>query len=113
MPGADRRSAGLRPTGAGIDPRAFSGGQVGWILFQAHRYDEAIRELRTALTVKPKDPMTVWLLGFALTGAGQFDEAIRTLEEAASLSDGSSLCWVCSCMPMRAPAAVRKRCGFS
>ncbi len=73
-----------------IDPRAFSGGQVGWILFQAHRYDEAIRELRTALTVKPKDPMTVWLLGFALTGAGHFDEAIRTLEECASLSDGSS-----------------------
>jgi TolB-like protein/tetratricopeptide (TPR) repeat protein len=73
-----------------IDPRAFSGGQVGWIFFQAHRYDEAIRELRTALTVKPKDPMTVWFLGFALTGAGQFDEAIRTLEEAASLSDGSS-----------------------
>jgi TolB-like protein/tetratricopeptide (TPR) repeat protein len=73
-----------------IDPRAFSGGQVGWILFQAHRFDEAIRELRTALTVKPKDPMTVWFLGFALTGAGQFDEAIRTLEEAASLSDGSS-----------------------
>jgi TolB-like protein/Flp pilus assembly protein TadD len=73
-----------------IDPRAFSGGQVGWILFQARRYDEAIRELRTALTVKPRDPMTVWLLGFALTGAGQFDEAIRTLEEAASLSDRSS-----------------------
>src|SRR5712691_2437222 len=73
-----------------IDPRAFSGGQVGWILFQAHRYDEAIRELRTALTVKPKDPMTVWLLGFALTGAGHFDEAIRTLEECASLSNRSS-----------------------
>src|SRR6266851_387457 len=73
-----------------LDPQAFSGGQVGWILFQAHRYDEAIRELRTALTVKPKDPMTLWLLGFALTGAGQFDEAVRTLEKAASLSDRSS-----------------------
>jgi len=73
-----------------LDPRAFSGGQVGWILFQARRYDEAIREFHTALTVKPEDPMTVWLLGFALTGAGQFDEAIRTLEKAASLSEGSS-----------------------
>jgi TolB-like protein/tetratricopeptide (TPR) repeat protein len=72
-----------------IDPRAFSGGQIGWILFQARRYDEAIRVLRTSLTVKPKDPMTLWFLGFALTGAGQFDEAIRTLEEAASLSDRS------------------------
>jgi TolB-like protein/Flp pilus assembly protein TadD len=73
-----------------LDPRAFSGGQVGWILFQARRYDEAIRVLRTALIVEPKDPMTVWYLGFALIGAGQFDEAIRTLEEADSLSDRSS-----------------------
>jgi len=73
-----------------IDPRAFSGGQVGWILFQARRYDEAIRELRTAVTIAPKDPMALWTLGFALTGAGQFDEAIRTLEKAASLSDRSS-----------------------
>jgi TolB-like protein/tetratricopeptide (TPR) repeat protein len=73
-----------------LDPRAFSGGQVGWILFQARRYDEAIRVLRTALTVKPKDPMTVWFLGFALTGAGQFDEAIQVLENAASLSNRSS-----------------------
>src|SRR5258708_22753721 len=31
--------------------------------------------------------MSLWILGFALTGAGQFDEAIRTLEKAASLSD--------------------------
>src|SRR5260370_29297833 len=73
-----------------LDPQAFSGGQVGWILFQAHRYDDAIRELRTALTVKPKDPMTLWLLGFALTGASQFYEAVRTFEKAGSLSDLSS-----------------------
>jgi tetratricopeptide (TPR) repeat protein len=33
-----------------LDPRAFDGIQVGWILFNARRYDEAIRELRTALT---------------------------------------------------------------
>jgi TolB-like protein/Flp pilus assembly protein TadD len=73
-----------------LDPRAFGGTQVGWIFFQAHRYDEAIRELRTALTIKPKDPMTLWFLGFALIGAERFDEAITTLESAASLSDRSS-----------------------
>ncbi len=39
------------------------------------------------VTIEPKDPMSLWILGFALTGAGQFDEAIRTLEKAASLSD--------------------------
>ena len=59
-------------------------------LFNARRYDEAIRELRTALTIEPEDPMALWFLGFALTGAEQFDEAIRTLEKAASLSDRSS-----------------------
>jgi len=73
-----------------LDPLAFNGDEVGWILFQAHRYEEATRELRTALAIKPKDPMGLWFLGFALTGAGQFDEAIRTLEKAASQSDRSS-----------------------
>jgi TolB-like protein/tetratricopeptide (TPR) repeat protein len=73
-----------------LDPRAFNGTQVGWILFHAHRYDEAIRELRTALTIEPKDPMAVWFLGFALIAAEHFDEAITTLERASSLSGRSS-----------------------
>ena len=72
-----------------LDPRAFDGVQVGWILFQARRYDEAIRELRTALTIDPNDPMALWFLGFALIGAEHFDEAIATLERATSLSDRS------------------------
>ena len=70
-----------------LDPRAFKGTQVGWILFQAHRYDEAIRELRTTVAMEPGDTMAQWYLGFALIGAKQFDEAISTLEKAASLSD--------------------------
>jgi TolB-like protein/tetratricopeptide (TPR) repeat protein len=73
-----------------IDPLAFDGVQVGWILFQARRYDEAIRELHTTLTIRPDDPMALWYLGFALTGAGQFDEAIQVLERAASVSHRSS-----------------------
>jgi Flp pilus assembly protein TadD len=73
-----------------LDPLAFYGIQVGWILFSARRYDEAIRELRTAMTIEPEDPWAFWYLGFVLTATGQFDEAIRTLEKAASLSDRSS-----------------------
>jgi TolB-like protein/tetratricopeptide (TPR) repeat protein len=73
-----------------LDPRAFDGMQIGWILFQARRYDEAIRELRTALTIEPKDPMALWFLGFVLIGAERFDEAIVTLERTASLSGRSS-----------------------
>jgi TolB-like protein/tetratricopeptide (TPR) repeat protein len=73
-----------------LDPQEFNGSQVGWILFQGRRYDESIRELRTALSIEPKDPMTVWFLGFTLIAAGHHDEAITTLERAASLSNRSS-----------------------
>ncbi len=72
-----------------LDPLAFDGVQVGWILFHARRYDQAVRELRTALITEPEDPMSLWFLGFALVGARQFDEAIRTLEKTASLSNRS------------------------
>jgi pentatricopeptide repeat protein len=73
-----------------LDPLAIDNLQVGWILFQARRYDEAIRELRTALTLTPDDPSALWYLGFALSGAEQFDEAIVALEKAASLTERSS-----------------------
>jgi TolB-like protein/tetratricopeptide (TPR) repeat protein len=73
-----------------LDPEAFNGIQVGWILFQARRYDEAIRELRTTVTMEPENPTALWLLGFALIGAERFDEAIRILERTASISDRSS-----------------------
>jgi TolB-like protein/tetratricopeptide (TPR) repeat protein len=70
-----------------LDPLAFDNNQVGWILFQARRYEEAIRELRTVVAMEPDDAMTLWYLGFALNGAKQFDEAIQILEKAASLSN--------------------------
>jgi len=73
-----------------LDPRAFNGIQVGWIFFQARRYDESMRELRTTLTMEPNNPMARWYLGFTLIGAQRFDEAIAMLEKAASLSDRSS-----------------------
>jgi TolB-like protein/Flp pilus assembly protein TadD len=71
-----------------LDP-AINNIEVGLILFQSRRYDEAIRELRAQLTTEPDDPLALWILGFALIGAEQFDEAIRTLEKAAILSDRS------------------------
>ena len=73
-----------------LDPQEFNGTQVGWILFQGRRYDESIRELRTALSIEPNDPMAVWFLGFALIATEHFDEAITTLERAAFLSNRSS-----------------------
>jgi len=73
-----------------LDPLAYEDVNIGGILFQARRYDEAIRELRSVLAVEPKKPSALWSLGFALIGAERFDEAIATLEKAASVSDRSS-----------------------
>jgi tetratricopeptide (TPR) repeat protein len=73
-----------------LDPLAYRGVEVGWILFQSRRYDEAIRELQSALTMEPENPMAGWFLGFALIGAGRFDEAIQALEKTASLADQNS-----------------------
>jgi TolB-like protein/Tfp pilus assembly protein PilF len=75
--------------GRELDPFSVSGSDVGWILFQARRYDEAIRELRSELTVHPDDPGTLWYLGFVLIANKQPDDAIPLLERAASRSNRS------------------------
>ena len=36
-----------------LDPVGISGDRVAWILFQAHRYEDAIRESRSALALQP------------------------------------------------------------
>jgi tetratricopeptide (TPR) repeat protein len=54
-----------------LDPLGVGGSEMGWILFQARRYDEAIRELRSAAAVHPDDGYVYWFLGFALIANGQ------------------------------------------
>ncbi len=66
-----------------------SGAGIGWILFQSHRYEEAIRELRSALAVHPDDAGTLLYLGFALVANNQPGDAIPVLEKAISISSGS------------------------
>jgi pentatricopeptide repeat protein len=75
--------------GRELDPVEVSGGDVAWILFQAHRYDEAIREARGALAVRPNDAGVLNTLAFALLGNGQAEEAIPLLEKADAISRGS------------------------
>ena len=65
-----------------LDPLGVSGINIGWILFHARRYDEAIRELRSVLAVQPDDAIALWFLGFALIANGQAEEAIPVLEKA-------------------------------
>jgi TolB-like protein/Tfp pilus assembly protein PilF len=75
--------------GRELDPLSVSGTDVGWILFQAHRYDEALHELHSQLSVQPDDPGTLWYLGFALIANNQAEDAIPVLEKAASVSNRS------------------------
>ena len=75
--------------GRELDPFAVSGVTLGWILFQARRYDEAMRELRSVLAIKPDDSSALWFLGFVLVGNGQPNEAIPYLENALTVSGRS------------------------
>jgi TolB-like protein/DNA-binding winged helix-turn-helix (wHTH) protein/Tfp pilus assembly protein PilF len=72
-----------------LDPLGDSSIGMGWILFCAHRYDEATHELRSKLAVRPDDAGALWVLGFALIENSQAGEAIPVLEKAVSVSDRS------------------------
>lgn len=76
-----RRARELDPLGSGLN--------LGFILFYARRYDEAVRELRSVLAIQPDNAGTLWFLGFALIAKGRPDEAIPVLEKAVSASDRS------------------------
>jgi TolB-like protein/DNA-binding winged helix-turn-helix (wHTH) protein/Tfp pilus assembly protein PilF len=73
-----------------LDPMALHGTDIGWILFNARRYDESIRELHTVLAVEPDNQGALWFLAFALIGAEKFEEASQTLERVASSTNRSS-----------------------
>ena len=75
--------------GRELDPFAVSGANIGWILFQSHRYDEAIRELRSSLAVQPERADTLLYLGFALVANNQPGDAIPVLEKSIAVSNGS------------------------
>jgi TolB-like protein/Tfp pilus assembly protein PilF len=75
--------------GRELDPLAVSGSYIGWLLFLSHRYDEAIRELRSALAVEPDDTDALLYLGFALVANNQPQDAIPVLEKSISISKGS------------------------
>ncbi|HEU5400919.1 MAG TPA: tetratricopeptide repeat protein [Terriglobales bacterium] len=69
-----------------LDPLGDNDTQVGWILFTARRYDDAIRKYRSVLAIHPDDAATLWYLGFALIAKGEPEQAIAPLEKALSVS---------------------------
>jgi TolB-like protein/DNA-binding winged helix-turn-helix (wHTH) protein/tetratricopeptide (TPR) repeat protein len=75
--------------GRELDPLAVSGADIGWILFQARRYDEALQELRSVLAIEPNDASILRYLGYVLIAKNQPEDAIPPLEKALTLSDRS------------------------
>lgn len=75
--------------GRELDPLAVSGDDIGWILFQSHRFNESIHESRSALAVQPDDASALMSLGFALIANNQPGDAIPVLEKSISVSKGS------------------------
>jgi pentatricopeptide repeat protein len=76
--------------GRELDPIEVSGTSIGETLFFAHRYDEAIHELRSVLAVQGDSASALWYLGFSLIAKGQPEDAIPALEEAVSITNRSS-----------------------
>ena len=72
-----------------LDPLGTSGHRIAWTLFNARRYDAAIREFRNVLEVRPDDRFPLVPLGWALICNHKAKEAIPVLEEAAAISDRS------------------------
>ncbi len=75
--------------GRELDPLAVSGESIAWILFQSHRYDEAIRVLRSTLALQPDDANALSTLGFVLVANNQPGDAIPVLQKSVSVSNGS------------------------
>jgi TolB-like protein/tetratricopeptide (TPR) repeat protein len=72
-----------------LDPLTVDGTHIGWMLFEARRYGDSVRELRAMLAVHPDDAITLWDLGIALIDNNQANDAIPVLEKTASLSHRS------------------------
>ena len=62
-----------------LDPLGSVGTSIGYILFEARHYDEAIRAMRAVVGVRPEDASAYWYLGFALIANDQPEEAIPVL----------------------------------
>lgn len=72
-----------------LDPLSIDGVHLGWMLFEARRYDEALRELRSALALQPNDAVALWDLGIVFMDQNQSGGAIPVLEKALSASNRS------------------------
>ena len=75
-----RRGRELMPLALG--PASF----LGFTLYRARRFSEALRESQGALTLDPNSPIANWFLGHALEALGRFPEAVTVFAHAAEKS---------------------------
>jgi len=75
--------------GRELDPIVVPAASLGWILFQSHRSEEALKELRGEVALAPARARALWTLGFALIAADQAARAVPVLEETLSLTNDS------------------------
>lgn len=87
--GRNAEALTMRRRARELDPLAISGAELGWDLFYARRYDQAIQELHSALAVKPDDAYALWILGFALIASHHPQDAIPVLKKGVAFSNNS------------------------
>jgi tetratricopeptide (TPR) repeat protein len=59
---------------------------IGIVLDEAQRFDEAIEAYNNALTINPKDDVALYNLGIAYKHAGKPDEALRAWKKSSELN---------------------------
>jgi serine/threonine protein kinase/tetratricopeptide (TPR) repeat protein len=64
---------------------------VGWGLYHARRYSEAIDQLRHTVDLDPNYPVTYWILGLLLRKTGCHELAVTEGEKGVKLSGGSPM----------------------
>jgi len=68
-----------------LDPLGNAGFSIAWTLFQARRYDDSIREMRSVLAVHPENAGAHLSVAFPMIANGQAAEAIPDLEKTAAM----------------------------
>ncbi|MFZ0584510.1 MAG: winged helix-turn-helix domain-containing protein [Candidatus Acidiferrales bacterium] len=75
-----------------LDPLSLSiNFSLGWRLYLARKYDEAIQQSRSTIDLDPNFVLAHLVLGQAYEQKGQFEQAITELKKATSLSPNSPL----------------------
>jgi TolB-like protein/DNA-binding winged helix-turn-helix (wHTH) protein/Tfp pilus assembly protein PilF len=73
-----------------LDPLSISMNfSLGWRLYMARQYDQAIEQLRNTLEMDPNFALARMILGQAYEQKGSYQQAIVELEKATSVSHGS------------------------